>query len=40
MMEADFVIVGYGSASSEMAFRLSEDGTQSELVLAWLIFPP
>ena len=32
-MEADFVIIGSGSAGAAMAYRLSEDGTHSVLVL-------
>ncbi|MEM1046556.1 MAG: choline dehydrogenase [Pseudomonadota bacterium] len=32
-MEADFVIVGAGSAGCAMAYRLSEDGTHSVLVI-------
>ncbi|SES74087.1 choline dehydrogenase [Oceanicella actignis] len=32
-MEADYVIVGAGSAGCAMAYRLSEDGTRSVLVL-------
>lgn len=32
-MEADFVIVGAGSAGSAMAYRLSEDGAHSVLVI-------
>ncbi len=33
MMEADFVIIGSGSAGSAMAYRLSEDGKYSVIVL-------
>lgn len=32
-MEADFVIVGSGSAGSAMAYRLSEDGRHSVIVI-------
>lgn len=32
-MEADFVIVGAGSAGAALAFRLSEDGTRSVIVI-------
>ncbi|WP_421858836.1 choline dehydrogenase [Oricola sp.] len=32
-MEADFVIIGSGSAGSAMAFRLSEDGKHSVIVI-------
>lgn len=33
MLEADFVIVGSGSAGSAMAYRLSEDGRHSVIVI-------
>ncbi|WP_296746186.1 choline dehydrogenase [Mesorhizobium sp.] len=33
MLEADFVIIGSGSAGSAMAYRLSEDGKQSVIVI-------
>jgi choline dehydrogenase-like flavoprotein len=33
IMEADFVIVGAGSAGSAMAARLSEDGRHSVIVI-------
>ena len=35
LMEADFVIIGSGSAGSAMAARLSEDGKYSVLVLEY-----
>jgi choline dehydrogenase len=33
MMQADFVIIGSGSAGSAMAYRLSEDGKNSVIVI-------
>ncbi|TIX19867.1 GMC family oxidoreductase N-terminal domain-containing protein, partial [Mesorhizobium sp.] len=33
MLEADFVIIGSGSAGSAMAYRLSEDGRHSVIVI-------
>ncbi|TIO37349.1 MAG: FAD-binding protein, partial [Mesorhizobium sp.] len=33
MLEADFVIIGAGSAGSTMAYRLSEDGKYSVIVI-------
>ncbi len=35
MLEADFVIIGSGSAGSAMAYRLSEDGTHSVIVIEY-----
>ena len=32
-MEADFVVIGSGSAGSALAFRLSEDGRHSVIVI-------
>src|SRR5690606_29814953 len=34
-MEADFVIIGSGSAGSAMAYRLSEDGRYSVIVIEY-----
>ncbi|TGV76834.1 FAD-binding protein, partial [Mesorhizobium sp. M00.F.Ca.ET.149.01.1.1] len=33
MLEADFVIIGSGSAGSAMAYRLSEEGKHSVIVI-------
>ncbi|MBN9074373.1 MAG: choline dehydrogenase [Rhizobiales bacterium] len=35
MLEADYVIIGSGSASSAMAYRLSEDGKHSVIVIEY-----
>jgi choline dehydrogenase len=35
MMEADYVIVGAGSAGSALAYRLSEDGRHSVIVIEY-----
>jgi choline dehydrogenase len=35
MLEADFVIIGSGSAGSAMAYRLSEDGKHSVMVIEY-----
>ena len=35
-LEADFVIIGSGSAGSAMAYRLSEDGKHSVIVIEFL----
>ena len=35
MLEADFVIIGSGSAGSTMAYRLSEDGKNSVIVIEY-----
>ena len=35
MSEADFVIIGSGSAGSALAYRLAEDGRHSVLVLEY-----
>ena len=35
MLEADFVIIGSGSAGSAMAYRLSEDGKNSVIVIEY-----
>ena len=35
MLEADFVVVGSGSAGSALAYRLSEDGRHSVIVVEY-----
>ncbi len=35
MLEADFVVVGSGSAGAALAYRLSEDGTNSVIVIEY-----
>lgn len=35
MAEADYVIVGAGSAGSALAYRLSEDGRHSVIVIEY-----
>ena len=35
MLEADFVIIGSGSAGSALAYRLSEDGKHSVIVIEY-----
>ena len=35
MLEADFVVVGSGSAGAALAYRLSEDGKNSVIVIEY-----